>query len=170
MRGAVDEQAFEPLRNALLSRARGDAAACVSTARNETAAEFDTARADADEALLDARRHGETEGATAVAIDDAMVRRQVHALLLAARRSVYEQLRLKTRNNVTLLHGEAIYRDLRDTMTNAGRSLIGPDATVRDIDDGCVIESSGRRVEVTLRTLADWALDGVLNDSPEWTP
>ena len=170
MRGAVDEQALEPLRNALLSRAREKAGDCVSTARNETSAEFDAARADADEALLDARRVGETEGANAVAIDDAMIRRQVHALLLAARRSVYEQLRLRTRNNVTLLHGEAIYRDLRETMTSAGQSLIGPDATVRDIDDGCVIESSGRRMEVTLRSLADWALDGVLADSPEWTP
>ena len=170
MRGAVDQQAFEPLRNALLSRARGQAAACVSRARSETTAEVDAARADADQAVLDARRRGEIEGANAVAIDDALVRRQVHALLLAARRSVYEQLQLKTRTNVTQLHGEPIYRDLRDTMTSAGRSLIGPNASVRDIDDGCVIESSGRRVEVTLRSLADWALDGVLADSPEWTP
>jgi hypothetical protein len=55
-------------------------------------------------------------------------------------------------------------------MTIAGRSLIGPHATVRDVDDGCVIEASGRRVEVTLGSLADWALDGVLADSQEWTP
>jgi hypothetical protein len=170
VRGVADEQALEPLRNALLTRARGQAAACVTRVRSETATEFDAARAGADQAVLDARRRGETEGATAVAIDDVTVRRQAHTLLLAARRSVYEQLQLKTRNNVTQLNGEPIYRDLRDTMTSAGRSLIGPDATVRDIDDGCVVESSGRRVEVTLGSLADWALDGVLAESPEWTP
>jgi len=166
----VDEQALEPLQSALLTRARRQTAARVSRARSETTVEFDTARADADNAVLEARRRGEAEGANAVAIDDAIVRRQVHTMLLAARRSVYEQLRLKTRSGVMQLHGEPIYRELRDAMTSAGRSLIGADATVRDIDDGCVIESSGRRVEVTLRSLADWALDGVLADSPEWTP
>lgn len=170
MRGAAEQQALEPLRNALLTRARGQAAASVARVRSETATQFDAARADADQAVLDARRRGETEGATAVAIDDATVRRQVHTLLLAARRSVYEQLRLQIRNDVRQLHGDPVYRDLRKTMTSAGRSLIGPNATVRDVDDGCVIEASGRRVEVTLRSLADWALDGVLADSQEWTP
>jgi len=170
VRSVVDEQALEPLRNALLARAHAEAAACVARMRSETATELDAARDAADQAVQDARRLGEAEAATAVAIDDATVRRQVHTLLLVARRSVYEALRLHIRNDVRQLHGEPIYRDLRDTMTIAGRSLIGPHATVRDVDDGCVIEASGRRVEVTLGSLADWALDGVLADSQEWTP
>ena len=68
------------------------------------------------------------------------------------------------------LHGESVYRDLRDTMTCAGRSLIGPNATVRDVSSGCVIEADGRRVEVTLGSLAEWALDSVLAESREWAP
>jgi vacuolar-type H+-ATPase subunit E/Vma4 len=169
MRG-VDDQALEPLRNALLARAREEAATSVARMLNDTATELDAARLAADQAAQDARRRGEAEGATSVAIDDATVRRQVHTLLLAARLSVYEQLRRKVRNEVRQLHGEPIYRDLRDTMTSAGRSLVGPRATVRDVDDGCVIEASGRRVEVTLGSLADWALAGVLAESSEWTP
>lgn len=170
MRSVVDQQAFEPLRNALLARAREEAATTVARMLNDTATELDAARLAADQAAQDARRRGEAEGTTAVAIDDAIVRRQVHTLILAARLSVYEQLRLKVRNDVRQLHSEPIYRDLRDTMASAGRSLLGSSATVRDIDDGCVIESSGRRVEVTLGSLADWALESVLTESSEWTP
>ncbi len=170
MKLVVDQHALAPLRNALLARARVDAAACIARTLSETTTELDAARDAAEKSALEARQCGEAEAATAVAIDDAMVRRQVHAVLLAARRSVYEQLRQRTQNDVRQLHGEPVYRDLRDAMTNAGRSLIGPDATVRDVGDGCVIEAAGRRVEVTLGSLADWALDGVLADSPEWTP
>jgi vacuolar-type H+-ATPase subunit E/Vma4 len=166
----VDQQSLEPLRDALLARAREEAAEYVARTRSETTTELDTARAAADQAAQDARRRGETEAAAAVAADDATTRRQVHTLLLAARRSVYEQLRLHIQNDVRQLHREPIYRDLRDTMTSAGRSLIGRNAAVRDVDEGCVIEAPGRRVEVTLGSLADWALDGVLADSHEWTP
>ncbi|HEY5456412.1 MAG TPA: hypothetical protein VIJ96_13160 [Acidothermaceae bacterium] len=170
MRRVVDQQALEPLRNALLARTHEDAATTVAHMLTETATELDAARLAAEQAVQDGRCRGEVEGAAAVAIDDATVRRQVHALLLAARLSVYEQLQLKVRNDVRQLHGEPIYRDLRDTMTSVGRSLLGPSATVRDVDDGCVIEAPGRRVEVTLRSLADWALDSVLAESSEWTP
>jgi vacuolar-type H+-ATPase subunit E/Vma4 len=170
VRKVVDQQALEPLRTALLARAREEAEVCVAHMRSRTASELDAASAAADQAVQDARLRGETEAATAVAIEDATVRRQVRTLLLAARRSVYEQLRTHIQDDVRQLHGEPIYGALRDTMTSVGRSLIGPDATVREVDDGCVIEASGRRVEVTLESLADWALDAVLADSQGWTP
>jgi vacuolar-type H+-ATPase subunit E/Vma4 len=170
VRAAVDQQALEPLPTALMARAREEAKECVAQMRRRTASELDAARAAADQAVQDARIRGETEAATAVAIEDATVRRQVRTLLLAARRSVYEQLRTHIQSDVKQLHGEPIYRDLRATMTSAGRSLIGPGAVVREVDDGCVIEASGRRVEVTLESLADWALAGVLADAQGWTP
>jgi vacuolar-type H+-ATPase subunit E/Vma4 len=170
VRRDVDQQALEPLPTALMARAREEAEACVAQMRRRTANEFEAASAAADQAVQEARVRGETEAATAVAVDDATVRRQVRTLLLAARRSVYEQLRTHVHSDVRQLRGEPIYRDLRDTMTSAGRSLIGPGAMVREVDDGCVIEASGRRVEVTLESLADWALDGVLADSQGWTP
>jgi len=170
VKAAIDQQALEPLRTALLARARAEAEACVVQMRIRTASELDAASAAADQAVHDARIRGETEGAAAVAVEDAAARRQTRTLLLAARRSVYEQLRTQVQSDVRRLHGEPIYRDLRDTMTSAGRSLIGPGASVREVDDGCVIEASGRRVEVTLESLADWALDGVLADLPGWTP
>jgi hypothetical protein len=168
--GVADQQALEPLRNALLARAQADAAACVTRTRTETAAELAAARIEADRTAREARHRGEAEAAAMVTIDDALARRHVHTVMLAARRSVYDQLRLRVRAEVGQLHGEPVYGDLRDTMTRAGRSLIGPDASARDIADGCVVEASGRRVEVTLGALADWALDAVLADSPELTP
>lgn len=170
MRPALDQRALEPVRQALLARAREDAVACIARMRKDTAAELDAARAAADDAVREAQRRGEAEATLAVAMEDALVHRQVRTLLLAARRSVYEQLRTQVQDDVRRLHGEPIYGTLRKTMTSAGRSLIGPHATVRDIDDGCVIEGSGRHVEVTLGSLADWALDGVLADTHEWAP
>jgi len=170
MRRAVDDEALEPLRTALLDRARADAEEWVACMRTRTAVELEAATAASEQALHEARQSGETAAAGVMAVEDAAVRKQARAILLNARRAVYEELRSRTHGDVRRLRGDSVYRDLHQAMTVAGRARIGSDATVRDVDDGCVIEAPGRRVEVTLDSLADWALAGVLADSAEWTP
>jgi len=144
MSRAIDGHALEPLRNALLNRARHEADAVEATMRSRAASELDAAIAAAAQATERARLQGLAEAARTLAADDAACRRQARTMLLAARRSVYDELRARTHDEVARLRDEPVYRELHDAMANAGRSTIGLNATVRDVDDGCTIELHAR--------------------------
>jgi hypothetical protein len=129
------DTALEPVRRALLDRARADAAATRATAEARAEAVLTRARAEAERLVAEARAQGEADGAIVLATTRARARRQARSVVLAAQRSAYEELRRQAR-------AEA-------------RRLVG------DGDRTSGTAGEGRRIVWSTDTLADEAVDGL---------
>lgn len=161
----VDQVALEPLREALLARARGDAMATTAAAMAQAQRLVCDAESSAAQRLSEARARGRAEAALAAADEAARIRQEARSLLLTAHRDVQEELRRRAREAVRQLRDDGVYSRLRRAVENQGRLDFGSSATSREADGGgWYVEAPGRCIDARLDTLADWAIDVVQAD------
>jgi vacuolar-type H+-ATPase subunit E/Vma4 len=150
---------LEPVRAALLARARADAAAVDVAASRAAARTLADAQKEVARITAGARESGEREARAALAADRMRVRRQARGTVLAAQREGYEQLRTAARAALRLWGTEAA---AREALVRKAREVLGPDAVLRDAPGGGILaEHAGRRLDLSLDALADRALEAV---------
>jgi vacuolar-type H+-ATPase subunit E/Vma4 len=152
--------ALHPVRAGLLRAAHSDAEALLARTGREAAALLDQARAEARAILDEARRQGESDGADAARDLLVRARREARSRALAARRESYDELRREAAERVRELRGTDGFASLRERLEHRARVLLGAGAEVSEhADGGVVARVPGRRVDLSLTTLADRALD-----------
>jgi len=136
---------LEPLREALLARARLQAEETLATADDVAAATLDEARADADELLAQARARGRQEADGVLAAQRAQAVRQARAVVLGARRAAFDDLREQARIAVRTLREDPGYPELLDALRERLHDELGPDAAIREHESGGLVGSNGGR-------------------------
>lgn len=153
--------ALEPVRSALLRRARADAARTRAAAEADAARVRAAAEAKAAEILARARAGGAADAAELRDAQRARTRRAVRALELAAQRDAHDDLRTAAaaavRERLRDRPGDAA---LRESLVVVAHRLLGPHAVVTDAAGGGIVaEAGGRRVDLTLDALTARAVD-----------
>jgi vacuolar-type H+-ATPase subunit E/Vma4 len=167
----VAADSLAPVRDSLLARARAEAHRLLGEATADADRVLAAARAEADEVLATARAEGEADAAAALADVRARARRRGRSRVLAARRTAYDELVRAARAASRDLAAEPGFGAARARLRDRARSALGPDAVLRDTDDGVAAEAGGRRVVLGLDGLADAAIDRLGADVEElWTP
>jgi vacuolar-type H+-ATPase subunit E/Vma4 len=154
--------AVDPLRAGFLDEARADAERVRAEADRQVAA----MRAEAEQrgrALVDqARAEGVATAAIAGRQDRAAARRRARAIVLAAKRDLYEELCLQAQAAARSLCDDPGYPELLGRLTMAVRAQLGEDALL-EVDPpgaGGVRGSSGaRHVDYTLDALVERCLE-----------
>jgi vacuolar-type H+-ATPase subunit E/Vma4 len=154
-------EALAPVRDALLAAARAEAARVVADAEAVAAGRLAEGRTTAERIRREARAQGEASGRAAAGAERNRARRTARAGVLRARRKAYERLRRTAREAVARLPAEPGWPRLRAGMATAVSRALGPDAAVREYDGGVAGQADGRRVDLSLATLADQATDEV---------
>jgi hypothetical protein len=167
--GTPLQTALAPVRDALLARARADAAAALADADTDAAAVLAEAREQAAALLREAREQGEREAAALRTREHARAGREARTVVLGAQRAALEELRRRGRAAARALGEDPA---LLDRLRARLLADLGPDAVVRDHPDGgLVAEAPGRRVDASLGALADRALDALgVEVQGLWTP
>jgi vacuolar-type H+-ATPase subunit E/Vma4 len=148
------------LREALLARARQDAATTVAAADESAQATLAQARAEAESLLAEARTRGEQEAGTVLAEQRAQASRQARAVVLAAQRRAFDDLRERARAAVGSLRDDADYPQVLDALRERVRRELGTDATIREHASGGAVGLDGeRRLAYTFDDLADRIVD-----------
>jgi vacuolar-type H+-ATPase subunit E/Vma4 len=165
----VEEQrlALAPLRRALLANARGEADRIRRGAEEAAREAVAAAEHEVAEMLARARAQGEEEGAALRRTDEARARSDERARALAARRTVYDELRRRSRAAVRELLRKPGNREL---LAETVRRTLGGRATVHDTDDGGLLgrADDGRVVDASVAVLVDRAL-AALDLEQLWT-
>lgn len=150
------------VREALLSRAHADAQRLLAEVDAEADAIIAGAQAEADTIRVEARAQGEADAAEVLAAERARVRRHARAVVLAAQRDTYDELRSRVVRDLPTLRADPAYATWRDRLGEDVRAVLGADAVVTEHPAGGVLgEVAGRRVAYTLVGLADRALDAL---------
>ncbi|MFE9773703.1 hypothetical protein ACFYOV_18945 [Streptomyces sp. NPDC005931] len=153
-------EALAPVRAEVLRAARADAEQILARAAAEDAARLERARTEARTILGEARRLGEADGVAAARGLLVAARREARARALTVRREAYEDLRRTAAERVGQLRDTAEGALLRERLEERARALLGPGAEVSGHPDGGVVaRAPGRRVDFSLTTLAERALD-----------
>jgi vacuolar-type H+-ATPase subunit E/Vma4 len=168
MTAPFDLRSLEPLREALLQRARNDADAVLAQADAEGAAVLQRAEAEADRIRAAARERGTADGTASAAATRAGAERRARSLLLDAHRAAAEEERRAAREAVRALVDDAIYPRVRAALVARARSELGADAVVVDVAGGGILATAaGRSIRYALDDLADEVL--ARQPSPEGT-
>ena len=153
---------LEPVRRALLDRARGEAEDELSQADADAAAEIAAARAEASSLLQAARVQGEVDAAMAFAADLARARRQARAIVLSAQQEAYETFRRRSHDAVLRLRVDPAYPGLIDRLEAAVHRRLDSDVVISEHPGGGLrADAPGRHVELSLDVLADEAIDSL---------
>jgi vacuolar-type H+-ATPase subunit E/Vma4 len=153
-------EALEPVRSALLARARATADADAARAAADADALLEQARARAAGIAATARADGERDAATVRAREAARAHREARETVLRAQQEAYAELRRQARVQVRALQDDPSYPALLERLRRQAVAELGADATVRVHPDGGVVaESAGRRLDLSLPALADRAVD-----------
>jgi hypothetical protein len=156
------DAALAPLRAAMLTAARQDADRELDAAAEEERSRLAMAEAEVDQTRAQARARGAADAAAVVARQRSQAQARARSLLLATRRDEYRALRDGARSAMARLHESPEYPELCERMIRTVRGLLGPDAHVEEADGGGVVGTApGRRVDYTLRRVADRVLDEV---------
>jgi vacuolar-type H+-ATPase subunit E/Vma4 len=148
----------------LLADARSEAERALAQADEEAGTAIESARREAAELVAAARAGGEAEGRTEAARDLAHEHALARIEVLAARRSLYDELRRCARESVLSLRDEPGYPDLLERLAAAARRDLGEEAEleVDPPDAGGVRARAGSRsVDYTLPALAERCLAGL---------
>lgn len=165
--------ALEPVRSAMLRRARDDAE------RTRAAAEADAARMRADAEttaaaiLARARTDGAADAAELLDAQRAHTRRSARARELAAQRLAHDDLRTASATAVReRLRDGPGYAELHGALVAVAHRLLGPHAVITDAPGGGIVaEAGGRRVDLTLDALTARAVDRLGADLDGlWSP
>ena len=151
----VADAALEPLREALLAAAGAEAEAVVRGAEDEAARTLAEASARAHDVVEQGRREGRADAGTALAAERSRTHRQARALVLAAQRAAYDDLRGAVQQQATALAEDPAWPDLRERLATCARQLLGSDAELVDVPGGVHARSGSRTVEVTVSSLAE---------------
>jgi vacuolar-type H+-ATPase subunit E/Vma4 len=160
------------VRAALLAQATADAQRVVAAAQAETA---ETLRAAEDRAATirdTAAAEAAVDAAAIAAEARAKTRRAERAIVLAAQKAAYEQLRTRARMAVRGLRSDPGYPELLTRLRDVARDRLGPAAAVEeDSGGGIVAVCAGRRLSLTLDAAADRAVDALTDEAAElWQP
>jgi vacuolar-type H+-ATPase subunit E/Vma4 len=151
-----------PVRQALLARAGADAERLLADADADADAILTRARREAATIRAEARAQGEADAAQLLAAERARGHRRARAVVLAAERESYDELRSRIARALPALRTDPAYRQWVDSRGAQVRALLGADARVTEHPDGGVSgEVTGRRVGYTLAGLADRALESL---------
>jgi hypothetical protein len=157
--------ALAPVREAMLDRARADAAGALARADAEARDALSAAAAQAERIRQEARQAGIADAEAAIAAERGRARREGRALVLRARREAYERLRRTARDAVGGLLDDGGLPAVRQRMAAAARAALGPDARIDDTGDGGVVATAaGRRLDLSLTRFADRAVDRVAGE------
>jgi len=160
-----------PLREALLARARSDAAATVARADSSARAVLAAARAEADAIVADARAKGAAEAEAVVAAEQARASRAAREVVMAARRRAYDDLRDRARAAVSELRHDDVYPLLVAALRARISAELGPAASIEDTDGTVVGQVPGRRLTFSLDDLAERSVDALGADIEGlWSP
>ncbi|MBR7825608.1 hypothetical protein KDK95_04765 [Actinospica sp. MGRD01-02] len=157
-----DTQTLDPVRDRALLRARSDAESVIAAARAEAAAAVESAHAHATAILDQARADGEARGALETARMRSDARRHARSLELEAENDVYGAVRARVASGIKGLRRRPDYPRLLDALGARALELLGPQAEIRqDPSGGIVATVPGRRVDLSLPTVAERAIEGL---------
>jgi vacuolar-type H+-ATPase subunit E/Vma4 len=152
--------ALDPVRAALLSQAHSDAESVLAEARQQAEHERAASRGRAAQILRAGRDEGERQARAAAAAQLTRRRREARDTLLAAQRTLYDELRRRCHDAASALREAADYPELRRHLTDHVGAALGRDASIRESADGGVVAVTGsRRLDLSLPTLVDQELD-----------
>lgn len=149
-------QSLEPVRAALLHRARADAAAVRAEAAQFCVRLLTGAAAEAERILDEMRSVGRADAERLATAEAAHTRRAAHALVLAAQRDVYDELRHRV--------GEALRAALDDgrlgpALAARAAAALGPGAKVEPAPGGGFTACLGdRQVDCSVASLTEHAV------------
>jgi vacuolar-type H+-ATPase subunit E/Vma4 len=154
----VRADALRPVADALLDKARREAARIRTEARAAADAQLAQARAEADQILAGARTAGHAEAAASARTERVRARRRARSIVLTARRESYEELRWRVRSAVAARCAEN--PETADLLRRVAADQAGPDARILTAPDGGVIAvAPGHRVDCSVPALAEHAVD-----------
>ncbi|GAA0717271.1 hypothetical protein Drose_18900 [Dactylosporangium roseum] len=163
--GAVGES-LRPVRDALLGRARADAAAQHADAARSCSRTLADARAEAGRILEEARSTGRADAARRNAAEAAHVRRAAHALLLAAQREIHDEL---GRRVAETLRAELDAGRLGPALAARAAAALGPDARVEPATGGgFTAHLDSRCVDCSVESLTRHAMSSAERIEEVW--
>jgi len=148
---------LEPLRAALIARAKDEADETRTAAEKDGRLAVEAAREEAATMLADARARGEADAAGLLAVEHARARRVARSVVLEAQRAAYAELLTQTRQAARLLLADPLRRE---QLVAALRRQLGEYASIRDHPDGGIIAETpdGRSIDASVATLIDRAV------------
>jgi vacuolar-type H+-ATPase subunit E/Vma4 len=159
--------ALAPVRDALLGRARSDAARIVSEAERDAEAHVRQARAQSEVLLAKARARGAEEAAAVLQAERARTGRVVRAAELQIRREAYDELRERTAARLRERCAGPDGPALAERMAEQVRAVLGPEAVLVPLPGGGLRgHLAARFVDCSVETLAERAVE-VLGDEVE---
>lgn len=149
--------ALEPLRAALIARARADADRLCADAETAGRELLAGAGEEAEALLAKARAQGETDAAAMFASEMDRARRSARGVVLAAQRAAYNELRQRA---LTAVRGLLSDPARRARLATVLRSQLGDQAVIHEHSDGGIVAetSDGRSVDASIEKLVDNAV------------
>lgn len=145
-----------PLREVLLAEARADAERELAEAEDAAAERLARAYEEASAMLAQARADGELAAEVEAAHVQAEARRHARALVLVARRALWDELVAETHARAVVLRDSPAFRSALEA---AARAQLGADARVETLPDGGVLaRTSGCSVDYSLTAVVDRAV------------
>jgi colicin import membrane protein len=160
-------ESLRPVEEALVERARREAAQMVDAGETDARRAVNEARAEADRVLAQARAEGEAAAARAASADRLVARAEARALILGARSRAFESLRSGAIRELEESGETPQVRSLTDRMAALARGLVGEQAVVRRSGPSgldVIAEANGRRAVVRLEALVDHELRAMGDD------
>ncbi|MDH6678672.1 F0F1-type ATP synthase membrane subunit b/b' [Rhodococcus sp. LBL1] len=163
---------LDPVRRTLIDRACSDADRIRAAARADADATTARAEAEARSRLDRARAEGTRDGELVAATERVRAHRHARAVVLAAQRDVYDELRTHLRAAAAATRDAATYPALRDRLVRRARDILGPQAEIGELPDGGIEGiAGGRRLVWSLPDLAERRLAAAGDDIVRlWSP
>jgi vacuolar-type H+-ATPase subunit E/Vma4 len=149
--------ALEPLRAALMSRARAEADQVRADAEADGRQLLTAAREEAEALLAKARTQGEMDAGAIFASEMDRARRSARGVVLAEQRASYNELRPRALRAVRGLVADPARRARLTTLL---RGQLGEQAAIREHPDGGIVAVTpdGRSVDASIEKLVDIAV------------
>jgi hypothetical protein len=164
---AAFDAALAPVRAALAEHARREGTSALAAADAAVAADRVAATTEAEDIRVAARAAAAADAAAFAVAERARTDRESREEVLRALREEYDSLRDAARTAAEALRLDPRYPRLRQILAEYARALLGPEAVIVDADGGGVVGSvHGRRVDLSLATFAQRAVEAVLSASP----
>lgn len=153
---AGQQAALEPVRAAMLHRARQDVAAAVASAGEAAMAMIAQAQAGADALVAQATAEGAAQAAPVAMAELSRGRQAARSAILGADLAIREEVVRRMRAAVLALRDGPDYPQLLERLSVLAASAAGPGAIVTAHPDGGVVATSGGvTVNCSLPRLAD---------------
>lgn len=149
--------ALQPLRAALIARARAEADLVRTEAETEGRQLLAAARDEAEALLAKARAQGAMDAAAMFTSEMDRARRSARGVVLAAQNAAYHELRQRALTAVRALVADPAGRGRLETVL---RNQLGDQAVLQEHADGGIVAETpdGRSVDASVEKLVDRAL------------